>query len=78
MTNFKKVRESKGFSQGKLSKASGVKVRTIQAFDQIPGKIDNASFRIIAKLATTLNCKPEELFDSKECIELSKKMFQNT
>lgn len=74
MTNFKKVRESKGFSQGKLAAASGVKVRTIQAFDQIPGKIDNASFRIVAKLADALQCSPSELFDSQELISLAKKI----
>ena len=77
MTNFKKIRTKNGYSQGKLSAASGVKVRTIQAFDQIQGKIDNASFRIVAKLANTLQCSPAELFDSTECIELSKKMFRN-
>ena len=75
MTNFKKMREKKGFSQGKLSKASGVKVRTIQAFDQIPGKIDNASFRIVAKLADTLQCSPAELFDSPDLISLAKKIY---
>ena len=74
MTNFKKMRMKKGYSQGKLSKASGVKVRTIQAFDQIPGKIDNASFRIVAKLAYTLQCSPAELFDSPDLISLAKKI----
>lgn len=75
MTNFKKKRMEKGFSQGKLSKASGVKTRTIQAFDQIPGKIDNSSFRIVAKLADTLQCSPAELFDSPDLISLAKKIY---
>lgn len=75
MTNFKKIRTKNGFSQGKLSTASGVKVRTIQAFDQIQGKIDNASFRIVAKLADTLHCSPAELFDSPEMISLAEKIY---
>lgn len=55
------LRERKGMSQSELSKASGISVRTIQAYEQGARKLSGASYDNLKKLSDALGVTIEEL-----------------
>ena len=55
------LRERKGMSQSQLSKASGISVRTIQAYEQGARKLSGASYDNLKKLSDALGVTIEEL-----------------
>ncbi len=65
-TKLKKIRESRGFSQAELAKESGVKLRSIQLYEQRVQSIDNASAKTVYKLARALGCYVEDLLEKPE------------
>ena len=62
-TKLKTIRESRGLSQAELAKQSGVKLRSIQMYEQRVNDIDKAQGQTLYKLARTLGCSVEDLLE---------------
>lgn len=56
-----KLREQKGLPQSELAKASGISVRTIQAYEQGARKLSGASYDTLRKLSDVLGVSVDEL-----------------
>ena len=65
-TRLKTIRENRGISQIELSKLSGVKLRSIQMYEQKVNNIDKAQAGTIYKLSRVLGCTIEDLLESPE------------
>ena len=65
-TRLKTIRENRGVSQSELSKLSGVKLRSIQMYEQKINDIDKAQAGTLYKLSRVLGCTVEELLESPE------------
>lgn len=63
-TKLKTIREAQGLSQSKLSKLSGVKLRSIQMYEQKQNDIDKAQGNTLFSLASALNCNIEDLLEN--------------
>lgn len=63
VTNLKKIRTERGYSQSKLAELSGVNVRMIQHYEQGVKDINLAQAVTVYKLAQALNCNMEELLE---------------
>lgn len=68
-TKFKKVREKKGISQGKLAKITGVSPATIKAYDQGYRNIDEAKIKTVAELSSALACGITDILEDEELIK---------
>ena len=66
MSNLKQKRESAGFSQSQLSKASDVNVRIIQDYEQGRRDINKAESFTVYKLSKALNCTMEDLIEFEQ------------
>lgn len=73
-TKLQKIRLKKGYSQGKLSKASGISIRTIQNYEQRKIPIEGAHLQTLCNLATALNCKIEDFLENEEIIKKYKEV----
>ena len=62
-TKLKTIRESRGLSQAELAQQSGVKLRSIQMYEQRVNNIDKAQGQTLYKLARTLGCSVEDLLE---------------
>lgn len=62
-TNLKKIRLARGISQENLAKKSGVKLRSIQMYEQRNNDIDKAQSKTLYKLAFALKCSMEDLLE---------------
>lgn len=62
-TKLKTIRESRNFSQAELSKISGVKLRSIQMYEQKINDIDKAQAQTLYKLSHVLGCSVEDLLE---------------
>ncbi len=67
-TKLRSLREVRGLSQRELSKISGVKLRSIQLFEQKVNDIDKAQAHTLYKLARVLGCTIEDLLENPEQI----------
>lgn len=65
-THLKAIRENRGISQMELAKLSGVKLRSIQMYEQKVNDIDKAQVRTIYKLSRVLGCTVEDLLENPE------------
>ncbi len=65
-TRLKTIRENRGISQAELAKLSGVKLRSIQMYEQKVNDIDKAQVGTIYKLSRVLGCTIEDLLESPE------------
>ena len=65
-TKLKRIRENRGLSQSELAKLSGVKLRSIQMYEQRVNDIDKAQAGTIYKLSRVLGCTVEDLLESPE------------
>lgn len=63
MSKLKKLRQECGYSQSKLSEASGINVRMIQQYEQGVRNINTAQVITVLKLAEALNVKIEDLLE---------------
>lgn len=66
INNLKRIRESKGLSQSKLSESSGVNLQMIQKYEQGVKDINKAQGETLYKLAQALNCNVEDLLNIEE------------
>lgn len=60
---IKRIRENRGISQSELAKMSGVKLRSIQMYEQKNNDIDKAQGQTLYKLSRVLGCKIEDLLE---------------
>ncbi len=60
-TNLSKIRKARGFTQQKLSEASGVSLRMIQLYEQRQNDITKAQVGVVIRLARALGCKVEDI-----------------
>lgn len=65
-TRLKTIRENRGISQTELAKLSGVKLRSIQMYEQKINDIDKAQVGTIYKLSRVLGCTIEDLLENPE------------
>lgn len=65
-TRLKTIRENWGISQAELSKLSGVKLRSIQMYEQKANDIDKAQVGTLYKLSRVLGCTIEDLLENPE------------
>lgn len=65
-TRLKTIRENRGISQSELAKLSGVKLRSIQMYEQKVNDIDKAQVGTVYKLSRVLGCTVEDLLESPE------------
>ncbi len=65
-TRLKVIRENRGISQTELAKLSGVKVRSIQMYEQKVNDIDKAQVGTVYKLSRVLGCTVEDLLENPE------------
>jgi DNA-binding XRE family transcriptional regulator len=64
-TNLKQRRKTIGYSQSQLAEKSGVKLRSIQMYEQRGKDINKAGAITVAKLARALGCGVEDLLESE-------------
>lgn len=65
-THLKTIRENRGISQTELSELSGVKLRSIQMYEQKVNDIDKAQAGTLYKLSRVLGCTIEDLLERPE------------
>lgn len=63
-TNLKNIRENRGISQSELAEMSGVKLHSIQLYEQRVNDIDKAQAQTLYKLSVALGCKMEDLLEN--------------
>lgn len=68
-TKLARMRVKKGFSQDSLSAVTGVPKRTIQCYEQQTRPIDGARLDTLCDLCFALDCKIEDIIESKDLIE---------
>jgi len=59
---LRRLRENRGLTQGELAAASGVNVRNIRHYEQLPRSIARAEFATVVALARVLSCDISVLF----------------
>ena len=62
-TNLKRIRTAAGLTQRQLAKKAEVSVRNIQMYEQRRNDINKAQADILFRLAKTLGCNIEDLFE---------------
>lgn len=63
-TKLKRIRENRGISQSELAKLSGVKLRSIQMYEQKANDIDKAQGHTLYKISRVLGCNIEDLLEN--------------
>lgn len=63
---LKTIRENRGISQAELARLSGVKLRSIQMYEQKVNDIDKAQAGTVYKLSRVLGCSVEDLLERPE------------
>ena len=63
-SRLKVMRESRGLSQAELARESGVKLRSIQMYEQRVNDIDKAQAQTVYKLARVIGCQVEDLLEN--------------
>lgn len=63
-TKLKQIREARGLTQVKLAEESGVKLRSIQMYEQRKNDINKAQAKTLYSLSFTLGCNMEDLLET--------------
>ena len=63
MSNLKKIRESKGFTQKELAEKSGINIRQIQHYEQGTHNINGASVTTALKIADALDTDVRDILE---------------
>lgn len=64
-SKLKRIRVSRGFTQQELSDLSGINIKSIAVYEQIPEKMNKASLESAANLADCLGCTIEDLLEKE-------------
>lgn len=70
--SLKEQRERAGLSRPELAERSGIKARTIEAYEQGKRDINGADLKTLLKLCQALSCRLGDILDDPELIELLK------
>lgn len=62
-TNLKRIRTNEGYSQKQLAELSGVRLRSIQMYEQRQKDINKAQSDSLFHLAKALGCAMEDLLE---------------
>ena len=62
-THLKEMRLRNGLSQSQLAAAADVPVRTLQQYEQRRKDLGKAQYEYVARLASVLSCRPEDLIE---------------
>jgi len=62
-TNLKRIRTAYGCTQAELAKQSGVKLRSIQMYEQRRKDINKAGAEALYRIAKVLGCTMEDLVE---------------
>ena len=68
-TKLRIKRVERGLSQSEMASKSGVKLRTIQQYEQSKEPINSAKLKTLCALCDTIDCKIEDIIESEELIE---------
>ena len=68
-TKLRVLRVQRGLSQKELAQQSGVPIRTLQKFENIPHMIDSTKLATYCRLCEALDCKLTDIIESDELIE---------
>lgn len=68
-TKLQTARINKGYTQNQLSVVAGISVRTIQCYERKARDIDGAGLETLCDLSIALDCKIEDILESKDLIE---------
>lgn len=68
-SKLRRMRVKKGLSQSELSAASGVSLKTVQRFEQLPQKIDGTNLNTLCGLSEALGCRITDIIEDAELIE---------
>lgn len=63
-TKLKRIRDNRGISQAELAELSGVKLRSIQMYEQKVNDIDKAQAQTLYKLSRVLGCNIEDILEN--------------
>ena len=63
MTNLKRMRTKTGITQATLSKITGVKLRSLQNYEQGQDNINQAAAITVLRLARALGCSVEDILE---------------
>ena len=69
LSKLQKIRVKRNLSQSELSALSGLSVRRIQHYEQVGKAIESARLDTLLNLCIALNCKIEDIVESKELID---------
>lgn len=64
-SNLKRIRVSRGMTQGDLSTLTGINIKSIASYEQDPKKINKASVEKVLKLCDCLNCNISDIIEKK-------------
>ena len=67
---LKEMRMEKSMTQEKLSKRSGISVRTIQAYECGLRRIDGAALETLCRFAIALDCRIRDIIEGESVIQL--------
>lgn len=68
-SKLKTVRQKAGFSQIRLSDATGVNFRTLQAYEQGTKVFDHARLETILRICLVLNCRMEDILEETDLLK---------
>ena len=74
---LQEMRKKRGYSQSELAAASGVKVRTLQAYESGLSNINQANLTTLCNLAIALDCRITDILTDKELIAKVKLASKN-
>lgn len=74
---LQEMRKKRGYSQSELAAASGVKVRTLQAYESGLNNINQANLTTLCNLAIALDCRITDILTDKELIAKVKLASKN-
>ena len=63
MSKLQEMRKKRGLTQVQLADASGVKLRTIQAYEADQRSINKAGAEDVARMARVLHCISEDILE---------------
>lgn len=69
-SNLRSVRVLRGLSQTELAEKSGVSVKNIRRYEQIPNTIESARLKTLCALCITLDCSVADLIEDGELLEM--------
>lgn len=65
MTNLKRIREEKGYTQQRLAQAANVSIGSIKSYEQGRRNINLASAEFVYRLSIVLGCRIEDLIEKE-------------